>query len=206
MEVTRNQAWLRGLNMNVYDMFINLTPDVYLNEENTMKLIKTWTDLFEMITSYVDNLPEYFYIDTAPLEYLKILGSNVGREYMEGEDVDTYRSLLKIRYYNFFIVPTHNNLLRATRAVAGFYPTLTPTWEVDGTNFETDNTDASYNLSYDLDPTFSTEILDELEKFYPAGVKLISQYLYKLTSKDLKVAGAMYNYDVIQIGFKEEVI
>jgi len=192
--------------MNVYDMFINLTPDVYLNEQNTMKLIKTWSDLFEKITSYVDSLPEYFYIDTAPLEYLKILGSNVGREYSEGEDEDVYRSILKIAYYNFFIVPNHNNLLRVTKAVTGFYPTLKPLWVEEGTDFETDNTDSAYKLSYYLTSTFSTEILDSLEKFYPAGVKLISEYLYKLTSKNLKVAGIMYNYDVMQIGFKEEVI
>lgn len=185
--------------MNSFDFLINHLPTAYRGEENTRKQMKIWGVFFDTIISYVDALPTYFYIDTATEEWLELLGLNIGRPRKALEDLEVFRSIVKINYYNTFVVPTHNNILRITNNVTGFYPYLKQLWELDGTNFIADNTDFAYYLAYDLTPTYPTAILDELEKFYMAGVKLIRDYLYKLEQNELKVATMMNNDDVLHV-------
>lgn len=187
--------------MNSFDFLINHLPTAYRGEENTRKQMKIWGDFFDTIISYVDALPTYFYIDTATEEWLELLGLNIGRPRKALEDLETYRKLLKIQYYNTFIVPTHNNILKITKNITGEYPILKPLWEQEGTNFDTNNADLAYYLGYSLEPGFPTEVLDNLEKFYAAGVKIVREDLFKITTNDTLVATAIYNHGQTVVGF-----
>lgn len=187
--------------MNGYDFLINHLPTVYRTEENTKKQMKIWGDFFDLIISYIDVVPTYYYIDLAPEEWLELLGRNVGRPRKALEDLETYRKLLKIQYYNTFIVPTHNNILKITKNITGEYPILVPLWEQEGIDFDTNNADAAYYLGYSLGGGFPTEVLDGLEKFYAAGVKIVREDLFEVSTKDTLVATSIYNYGQTIVGF-----
>lgn len=188
--------------MKSYDFLINHLPTAYRGEINTQKQMKIWGELFDFIISYVDSVSKYFYIDTATEEWLELLGNNVGRPRKAAEELEIYRKILKIQYYNTFIVPTHNNLLKITKNITGEYPILKPLWEQEGADYST--SDAAYYLGYNLEASFPTTVLDELEKFYAAGVKIEREDLFEVGTKDTLVAGAIYNNYQTIIGFKGE--
>ena len=180
--------------MDSYKYMVSHLPPVY-RETNTLKKYKLIADLFET-EDYKEFLKNRV-LDLANLDGLNLFGINLDRYKREEETIEEYRQFLKVAMFKKFVVPTHDNILKVIKNVVGFYPDIQPLY-VENPNLE--ENDLGYYITYDLTNSFKTEILDELEKFIAAGVKVRRDYFFNCEGVDLFPANIIYDTDVIEIG------
>lgn len=180
--------------MDNYKYLISHLPAVY-HETNTLKKYKLVADLFKM-EDYKELLKNRV-LDLANLDGLNLFGINLDRYKREEETIEEYRQFLKVAMFKRFVVPTHDNILKVVKNVVGFYPNIQPL-NIDNPTLK--ENDLGYYITYDLTNSFKTEILDELEKFIAAGVKIKRDYFFNCEGVDLFPANIIYDTDTIEIG------
>lgn len=183
--------------MDNYKYMISHLPPVY-HETNTLKKYKLVADLFK--TEDYKFLLKNRVIDLADLNGLNLFGANLDRYKREEETVEEYRQFLKVSMFKKFVVPTHNNILKVIKNIVGFYPNIQPLY-TENPNLE--ENDLGYYITYDLTNSFKTEILDELEKFIAAGVKVKRDYFFNFEGYDVFPVHILYDSDILDISCKQ---
>lgn len=159
--------------MTNYNFMVKHLPNLYRRPE-TLKKYKVIGTVLDDLESIIDSYPGFFYIDNATEEFLDLLGENIDRYRKSGESMETYRQILKAKYYNVFFVPHYNNILKMIKNVIGQYPRdLVP-----GSEFDVQD-DLAYKISYLLTPGFDPTALEEIEKMIGAGIKVIAEYNFE---------------------------
>jgi len=159
--------------MTNYNFMVKHLPNIYRRSE-TLKRYKVIGAVLDELEAIIDSYPGLFYIDNATEEFLDLLGENVDRLRKSGESLDTYRQILKAKYYNVFFVPHYNNILKMIKNVIGNYPRdLIPGWDFDTAE------DLAYKIDYLLTPGFDPAALVEIESMIGAGIKVIAEYNYE---------------------------
>lgn len=180
--------------MNILDFMLKNLPPLY-KTENTLKRYKFLGKIFQEVYNKMHNMQYEYIIDMASADILEVLGNNINVPKPLGMDIETYRSILKIAYYNIFLVPTHDNLMRVTKKVTGFFPYMKPLWTFGSEEIN----DQGLYIAYDLDLNYNTEILLYLEKLVGAGIKIKRDFLYKMEGTTIYPACYFFDDDVLSI-------
>jgi len=192
------------MDINCYDFLLAHTPTVYRGEPETQKLLKVWAEIFQDIADSVESISSDFYVSNCNEENLTLIASNEGVAREKYWTLETFRAMVKIARYNNTVVPTHENILKITKNVTGQSSILEPLWNIDG--YADGDTDAGYRQSYKVSSSYPTAILNGLERFFPAGLKLDRIYELSVAQNDLKVSTVMLNFQTLDIGYKKEEI
>lgn len=180
--------------MDMFKYLLQNLPPLY-KTENTLKEYKVLSKFFDDIFKKIDDLQYKYIIDRADEKTLNVLGSNIDVLRSLEMDLESYRKILKINYFNMFLVPTHNNFMRATEKVTGFFPYIKPLW-----TFGSDQTnDQGLYISYDLGLDYNTEVLMKLESLIGAGIKIRRDFLYKMQGVTTYPACAIFDNDILSI-------
>lgn len=180
--------------MDYYKYMLELLPPLY-KTHNSLARYKVLASQFNKLFKRIRELPLKYDIDICSNEDLLVLGSNLGIPKLETDSWETYRQLIKINHYKLFTVPTHDNIVRISRKVSGFYPLLKPLWY---NGMEKEN-DQGYYIAYDLPADYPNKVLTELESFIGAGIKIQRDFFYKLEGVTLYPAMYMFDDDLISI-------
>lgn len=180
--------------MNILGFMLNNLPPIYKNE-NTLKRYRALENQFKRLYNEIDSIQTKYIIETAELEQLLVLGENVGVHKEPYMDIETYRALVKIKYFNTFLIPTHDNIMRVTQKVTGLFPYMKPLWTFGSEEIN----DQGLYIAYDLDLNYNTEILIKLEDLIGAGIKIRRDYLYKMQGVTLYPATYFFDNDMMNI-------
>ena len=186
--------------MDSYKYMVSHLPPVY-RETNTLKKYRLIADLYD--SNVNDDFLKNRVIDSANIEGLNVWGVNLNRYKRKNETIEEYRQFLKVEMFKKYVVPTHNNILEVVKRVAGFYPKIQPL-HLD--NPELLENDLGYYLTYDLTNSLKTEVLDELEKFIPAGVKIKRDYFFNCEGYDIFPVQLIYDQDTVEFDYDREQI
>ncbi len=184
--------------MDIYGFILNKLPPIY-KTENTLKRYRVIAKELEKLFVTIHNLQFQYLIQTADLEHLLILGENVNVKKEDYMTTEIYRKFVQIAYSNLNFVPTHNELMKVIKKVTGLYPTMIPL-PSEGPQIENDQ---GLHITYDIDTSFNTEVLIELEKLVGAGIKIKRDLITRLEGYQVYPASILYNHDIIEIQAEE---
>lgn len=178
----------------MYSYMIQNLPPLY-RTENNLKRYKVIADEMKKLFDRMNNLQLKYIIQTADLETLLVLGDNLNVKKEDYMTTEIYRKFVLIAYSNMFLVPTHNNLMNVIRKITGLYPTMQPLYTL-GSQIENDQ---GLHIVYDIDTSFNTGVLVELEKLVGAGIKIKREFITRLQGYTVYPASVLYNTDVLSI-------